>query len=268
MMQFLSKVAAATVALTVSLSGAAFAKDHIKVGVTPGEHEEIMEKVAEVAAEKGLEIDVITFSDYVLPNQALNDGDLDANSFQHKPYLDNQVKDRGFDLKIIGYSILTPMGVYSNKVKDLSALEDGAQVGIPNDPTNGGRALLVLQSQGLIKVDPDAGLIVSPLDVIENPKNLKFVELDAAQLPRSLPDLDAAAINTNFALASGLNPMKDAIAIEGQDSPYANIIVTRPEDADQPWAKALVEAYHSDEIRHYIETEYDGAVIPVFKAGE
>ncbi|WP_114111522.1 MetQ/NlpA family ABC transporter substrate-binding protein [Thalassospira xiamenensis] len=266
-MRFLLKLTAAAV-LAAALTGQALANEKIKIGVTPGAHEEVMEQVVKVAAEKGLDIEIISFSDYVIPNQALDDGDLQANSFQHKPYLDNQIKDRGYDLSVVGYNILTPMGIYSDKIKDLSELKDGAEVGIPNDPTNGGRALLVLQSEGLIKVDPAAGLSVSPLDVIENPKNLKFVELDAAQLPRSLADLDASAINTNYALEAGLNPIKDSIAIEGNDSPYANVIVTRTQDKDAPWVKTLVEAYHDDSIREFIETKYEGSVLPVFKISE
>ncbi|WP_139834745.1 MetQ/NlpA family ABC transporter substrate-binding protein [Thalassospira sp. MCCC 1A03138] len=266
-MRFLLKLTAAAV-LAAALTGQALANEKIKIGVTPGAHEEVMEQVVKVAAEKGLDIEIISFSDYVIPNQALDDGDLQANSFQHKPYLDNQIKDRGYDLSVVGYNILTPMGIYSDKIKDLSELKDGAEVGIPNDPTNGGRALLVLQSEGLIKVDPAAGLSVSPLDVIENPKNIKFVELDAAQLPRSLADLDASAINTNYALEAGLNPIKDSIAIEGNDSPYANVIVTRTQDKDAPWVKTLVESYHDDAIREFIETKYEGSVLPVFKISE
>ncbi|MAZ33948.1 MAG: metal ABC transporter substrate-binding protein [Thalassospira sp.] len=266
-MRFLLKLTAAAV-LAAALTGQALANEKIKIGVTPGAHEEVMEQVVKVAAKKGLDIEIISFSDYVIPNQALDDGDLQANSFQHKPYLDNQIKDRGYDLSVVGYNILTPMGIYSDKIKDLSELKDGAEVGIPNDPTNGGRALLVLQSEGLIKVDPAAGLSVSPLDVIENPKNIKFVELDAAQLPRSLADLDASAINTNYALEAGLNPIKDSIAIEGNDSPYANVIVTRTQDKDAPWVKTLVEAYHDDSIREFIETKYEGSVLPVFKISE
>lgn len=266
-MRFLLKLTAAAV-LAAALTGQALANEKIKIGVTPGAHEEVMEEVVKVAAKKGLDIEIVSFSDYVIPNQALDDGDLQANSFQHKPYLDNQIKDRGYDLSVVGYNILTPMGIYSDKIKDLSELKDGAQIGIPNDPTNGGRALLVLQSEGLIKVDPEAGLVVSPLDIIENPKNIEFVELDAAQLPRSLADLDASAINTNYALEAGLNPIKDSIAIEGNDSPYANVIVTRTQDKDAPWAKTLVESYHDDAIRKFIETKYQGAVLPVFKLPE
>lgn len=233
----------------------------IKVGVTPGEHAQIMEKVKEVAAKKGLDIEILEFSDYVVPNQALADGELNANSFQHQPYLDNQIADRGFDIVSVGLTITTPMGVYSKKVKSLDELKDGATIGIPNDPTNGGRALLVLASKGLIKVNPDAGLKVTPADVTENPKNIQFAELDAAQLPRSLDDTDASVINTNYALEAGLNPKKDAIAIEGEKSPYANVIAVRGKDKDAPWVKTLVESYHDASVKSFIEDEFKGAVI-------
>ncbi|MBR9900809.1 MAG: MetQ/NlpA family ABC transporter substrate-binding protein [Rhodospirillales bacterium] len=266
-MRFFLKLTAAAV-LASALTGQALANDAIKIGVTPGAHEEVMEEVVKVAATKGLDIELVSFSDYVIPNQALDDGDLDANSFQHVPYLDNQIKDRGYELSVVGYNILTPMGIYSNKIKSLGELPEGAEVGIPNDPTNGGRALLVLQSHGLIKVDPAVGLVVSPLDIIENPKNISFIELDAAQLPRSLDDLDASAINTNYALEAGLNPIKDSIAIEGNDSPYANVIVTQTSRKDERWVKTLVEAYHDDTVRKFIETKYEGSVLPVFKLPE
>jgi len=258
MMKFL-----VTAAVAALISGAALAKD-IKIGVTPGEHAQIMEKVKDVAAAKGLNLEVIEFSDYVVPNQALADGDLDANSFQHQPYLDNQIADRGYDLVSVGKTITTPMGVYSNRVKSLDELADGATVAIPNDPTNGGRALLVLQKEGVIKVNPEAGLKAGPADVTENPKNLQFVELDAAQLPRSLDDVDAAVINTNYALEAGLRPTVDAIAIEGAESPYANLIVVRSEDKDADWVKTLVEAYHDDSIKAFINDEFQGAVIPAW----
>jgi D-methionine transport system substrate-binding protein len=256
MVKFLVTAAAAAL-----ISGAALAED-IKVGVTPGEHAQIMEKVSEVAAEKGLNIEILEFSDYVVPNQALADGDLNANSFQHQPYLDNQIADRGFDLVSVGKTITTPMGVYSNKVQSLSELADGATVGIPNDPTNGGRALLILEKEGVIKINPEAGLKAGPADVTENPKNLQFAELDAAQLPRSLDDVDAAVINTNYALEAGLHPNDDAIAIEGTESPYANLIVVRAEDKDAEWVKTLVESYHDDSIKTFIQEEFKGALIP------
>ncbi|MGR9173506.1 MetQ/NlpA family ABC transporter substrate-binding protein [Hyphomicrobiales bacterium] len=248
-------------AIAAFAAGSAFAED-IKVGVTPGEHAQIMEKVAEIAKTKGLNIEIVEFSDYVVPNQALADGDIQANSFQHQPYLDNQIADRKFDLVSIGTTITTPMGVYSKKVKSLDELKDGATVAIPNDPTNGGRALLVLASKGLIKFKENPGIKVTVADIIDNPKNIEFAEIDAAQLPRSLEDVDAAVINTNYAMEAGLHPKTDAIAIEGEKSPYANVIVVRAADKDAPWAKTLVESYHDESIRKFINEEFKGALIP------
>lgn len=252
------------IAAALALSAGMAAAEDIKVGVTPGEHAEILEQIVPLAEARGLNIDVVEFSDYVVPNTALADGDLHANSFQHVPFLENQIKDRGFDLVVVAKTITTPMGVYSSKVKSLEELPEGANVAIPNDPTNGGRALLVLADEGVIKVNPDAGLVPTVLDITENPKNLKFRELDAAQLPRSLEDADAAVINTNFALAAGINPREDSIAMEKADSPYANVIAVRKGDEEQPWVKTLVEVYHSPEIKEYIETKYEGAVIPAW----
>jgi D-methionine transport system substrate-binding protein len=247
-------------ALAAFIAGPALAET-IKVGVTPGPHAQIMEKVKEVAAKKGLEIEILEFSDYVVPNQALADGELNANSFQHQPYLDNQVTDRGFDIVSVAKNVNFPMGVYSKKVKSLDELKDGATVSIPNDPTNGGRALLVLVDKGHIKVDEAKGLKIGPADVTENPKNLEFVELDAAQLPRSLDDVDASVINTNYAIEAGLNPKTDAIAIEGEKAPYVNVIAVRSVDKDAPWLKTLIESYHNDEIKAFVQEEFKGAVV-------
>jgi D-methionine transport system substrate-binding protein len=221
-----------------------------------------MEKVKEVAKSKGLDIEILEFSDYVVPNQALADGELNANSFQHQPYLDNQVKDRKFDLVSIGTSVNFPMGVYSKKIKSIDALKDGATIAIPNDPTNGGRALLILADKGLIKVNPAAGLKVGPADVTENKKNFTFAELDAAQLPRSLEDVDAAVINTNYALEAGLNPSTDPIFKEGEKAPYVNVIAVKTKDKDAAWAKTLIESYHSDAVKAFVATTFKGAVIP------
>ncbi|WP_321363005.1 MetQ/NlpA family ABC transporter substrate-binding protein [uncultured Celeribacter sp.] len=251
----------ATLSSVLALMASVAMAEEIKVGVSPGEHAEIMEEVAKVAAPMGLDIDVVEFSDYVIPNTALADGDIEANSFQHVPYLDNQMKDRGFELVVVGNTITTPMGIYSDKIEDLATLEDGAKVAIPNDPTNGGRALLLLQDLGLVTLAEGTGLVPSPLDVQDNPKGLKFLELDAAQLPRTLSDADIAVINTNYAIASGLSPKDDAIAMEKAESPYVNVIVVRKGDEDLPWVKTLVEAYHSDEVKAFIEESYDGAVI-------
>ncbi|NKX42215.1 MetQ/NlpA family ABC transporter substrate-binding protein, partial [Rhodobacteraceae bacterium R_SAG2] len=247
-----------TLTSVLALMATGLAAEEIKVGVSPGEHAEIMEEVARIAEPMGLEIDVVEFSDYVVPNQALADGDIQANSFQHVPYLEAQMKDRGFELSVVGNTITTPMGVYSDKITDLADLEEGATFGIPNDPTNGGRALLVLQELGLIKVDEAAGLVPTVLDIIENPKDLSFKELDAAQLPRSLADLDAALINTNYAIASGLSPKEDSIAMESAENPYVNVIAVRKGDEEAAWVETLLKAYHSDEIKTFIDESYQG----------
>ena len=213
---------ALALAAAATFSSGAMAQDKpIKVGVTGGPHAQIFDRVKKVAEKDGLKIQIVEFSDYVQPNAALAAGDLDANSYQHKPYLDAQVADRGYKLVSVGYTVNFPIGLYSKKVKKLEDLKEGAKFGIPNDPTNGGRVLLVLQDKGLIKLRDGAGLKATPLDVVSNPKKLKFVELDAAQLPRSLDDLDDLAINTIFALSAGLNPGKDAIAQENAKSPMS-----------------------------------------------
>ena len=256
---------ALALAAAATFSSGAMAQDKpIKVGVTGGPHAQIFEQVKKVAEKDGLKIQIVEFSDYVQPNAALAAGDLDANSYQHKPYLDAQVKDRGYKIVPVGYTVNFPIGIYSKKVKSLADLKEGARVGIPNDPTNGGRVLLVFQDKGLIKLKPEAGLKATPLDIIENPKKIKFVEVDAAQLPRTLDDLDASAINTNYALSAGLNPGKDAISQENAKSPYVNLLAVREQDKDKPWVAKLVKAYHSDEVRKFIQTEFKGSVIAGF----
>lgn len=260
--QFIQTTLALAAALTLA---PALAQDKpIKVGVTAGPHAQIFEQVKKLAEKDGLKVQIVEFSDYIQPNAALASGDLDINSYQHKPFLDQQVKDRGYKLVPVGYSVNFPIGLYSKKVKQLAELKEGARFGIPNDPTNGGRVLLVLQDQGLIKLRPDAGLKATPLDVIDNPKKLKFVELDAAQLPRSLDDLDASAINTNYALQAGLHPGKDAIAQESAKSPYVNLLAVREQDKDKPWVARLVKIYQSEEIRKFVQAEFKGAVVPGF----
>ena len=256
---------AITLALATSFSGLVLAQDKpLKIGVTAGPHAQIFEQVKKVAEKDGLKIQVVEFSDYIQPNAALASGDLDANSYQHKPFLDQQVKDRGYKLVSVAYTVNFPIGIYSKKVKNLKDLKVGARFGVPNDPTNGGRVLLLLEEKGLIKLKPEAGLKATPLDVIDNPKKIKFVELEAAQLPRSLDDLDASAVNTNFALSAGLNPAKDAIALEAAQSPYVNLLAVREQDKDKPWVAKLVKAYHSEEIRKFIQTEFKGSVLAGF----
>ncbi|MDR2129020.1 MAG: MetQ/NlpA family ABC transporter substrate-binding protein [Burkholderiaceae bacterium] len=256
--------ALAALALAATTTPAAQAQTtRIKVGVTAGPHAQVMEAVKKVAVRNGLDIQIVEFSDYVQPNAALAAGDLDANSYQHKPYLDQQVADRGYKLVAVAPTVMPPLAVYSKKVKSLDALKNGARVGIPNDPSNEGRALLLLQAQGLIKLNPKAGLKATPLDVVENPKNIRFVEMDAAQLPRSLEDLDASTVNANYALAAGLNPVRDGIAREdAKSSQYINILAVREQDKNKPWVAALIRSFHSPEVKKYVEDEFKGSLIP------
>lgn len=239
-------------------------KDKLVVGSMSGQQEGILEVAAEVAAENGLEIEIKTFGDYILPNTALDDGDLDANIFQTKPFLNQFNKDRGTDFVPVGEAFLNPMAMFSEKYSSLDEVEDGATFGLPNDPTNTARALFLLQSAGLIKVDEKAE---NPYitDIIENPKNLEFVELEAAQIPKLLSEVDFAAINSNYSLEAGLNPIEDSIYREGTDSRYNVYIVVRPEDKDNPAVQKLVEAYQSDKVKAYIEEEFKGTLLPAWE---
>ncbi|MGI4859208.1 MAG: MetQ/NlpA family ABC transporter substrate-binding protein [Janthinobacterium lividum] len=246
---------------TVLCASAAHADETIRVGVTAGPHAQVMEEVKKVAARDGLNIRIVEFSDYVQPNAALAGGDLDANSYQHQPYLDAQVKDRGYKLVSVAQTINFPMGIYSKKVKSLAELKTGARVALPNDPTNGGRAYLLLQKAKLITLRPDAGLKATSLDVVDNPRKLKFVELDAAQIPHALDDVDIAAINTNFALQAGLSPRRDAIAIDPPNGPYTNVLVVREQDRAKPWVAKLVKAYRSPDVKAFAEKTFQGAVV-------
>lgn len=247
------------------LAAPALAQERLKVGVSGGDGEAIWEQVREVAKKDGLDIQIVVFNDYLLPNAALDAGDLDANAFQHKPFLESQIKAKGYKITSIGDTVVAPIGLYSKRIKAIAELKQGATVGIPNDPSNGGRALLLLQAQNLVTLKDGVGILPSVLDITSNPKGLKLKELDAAQLPRSLEDLDAAVINTNYALQAGLKPNKDAIAIEAaQGNPYGNIIAVRTADKDKPVFRKLVAAYHNDTIRKFILDRFEGAQIPVF----
>ncbi|VEF46271.1 putative ABC transporter, substrate-binding protein [Bacillus freudenreichii] len=233
----------------------------LTVGVTAGEHEEIMEQVKELAAKQDLEIDVKTFSDYPIVNEALSQGDLDLNVFQHKPYLEQQIEDRGYDIVPVGNTITTPMGVYSNTIKDIKDLKKGAKIGLPNDPTNGGRALLIFEKAGMIKLKEGVGNTPSVKDIEENKNNFEFVELEAAQIPRQLDDLEAAAINSNYAIEAGFVPTEDSIFIEDKDSPWVNVVASRAEDKDDEAIKKFLSVYQSDEIKKFIDEKYKGSVI-------
>jgi D-methionine transport system substrate-binding protein len=251
---------AALLSLAAALPASA-QNQKIRIGVTPGPHAQIMEAVKPIAAKKGLDIEIVEFSDYVVPNEALASGEIEANSFQHQPYLDNQKADRGYKIEAVAQNVNFPIGIYSKKHKALDTLPSGATIAFPNDPTNGGRALLLLQDKGLLKLKEGVGLKPTIIDITENPKKLKFVEIDAAQAPRVLDDVDAAVINTNYATQAGLNPVKDALARENPKGPYVNIIVVRSEDKGKPWVKALVESYHTPEVKKFVEETFKGAVL-------
>jgi D-methionine transport system substrate-binding protein len=238
------------------------AAEKIKVAVTGGPPAQVMEVVKGLAAKKGLEIELVEFSDYVLPNAALDAGEVQANAFQHQPYLDNQVRDRKLKIVSVGQTYTVPLGIYSKKYKSWADIPTGASIAIPNDPTNGGRALLLLQAKGAIKLKPSVGLKPTPLDIVDNPRKLKIVEIDAAQTPRSLDDVAAAAINTNYAAQAGLNPNKDAILIEDPNGPYVNVIAVRTVDKDKPWVKILVESYRSPEVKAFMLEKFKGALLP------
>ncbi|MBI0002225.1 MetQ/NlpA family ABC transporter substrate-binding protein [Bartonella sp. W8122] len=240
-------------------------KTSIKLGTMEGEESEVWKVAAQEAKKQGLNIDLVFFSDYALPNEAVNAGDIDANSFQHKPYLDAQIEQRGYKLSVVGYTVLFPMGVYSHKIKDLKHLRDGAVVGVPNDPSNGGRALRLLNDMGFIKLKDPNNVLASKLDIVENPKKLEIRELDAGMLGRAIDDFDIAIVNTNWALTTGLKPDKDAIAWEkSENNPYNNIIVVRTADKDEPWVKKLVAAYNSEPVRAKIKEVFGVTAQPLW----
>ncbi|PZQ80436.1 MAG: metal ABC transporter substrate-binding protein [Ancylobacter novellus] len=249
-------------ALAVLAATGAASAETIRIAATPGPHAQILEAVKPVAAAKGLDIKILEFSDYVVPNQALDAGEIEANSFQNLPYLDNQKKDRGYRIEPVALTVNFPLGVYSKKWKSWDQVPAGATIAIQNDPTNGGRSLLLLQDKGVIKLKEGVGFKPTPLDIVENPKKLKFIELEAAQTPRALDDVDAAAINTNYAVSAGLDPVKDPILREEAKGPYVNIIAVRAVDKDKPWVKTLVEAYQSPEVKAFILEKFKGSVLP------
>ena len=243
----------------------ASADQKIKVGISGGDAEIIWAKVKEIAAKDGFDVQVVVFNDYLLPNAALDVGDLDANAFQHKPFLDNQIKTRGYKIVAVGETIVAPIGLYSRKAKSVAEIKEGASIGIPNDPSNGGRALNLLAANGLIKLADGKGLLPSVLDIADNPKKLVFKEIDAAQIPNLLPDLDGAVINTNYALGAGLNPRTEALLQENRTgNPYGNFIAVRAEDKDKPLFRKLIASYQNKEVADFIEANFKGAILPAW----
>lgn len=237
----------------------------LKVGATPEPHAEMLKLVVEDLASQGIKLDVIEFTDYVTPNDALESGQIDANFFQHWPYMESFNKEKGYHLANAGGIHIEPIALYSKKISALSDLPAGAVIAIPNDPTNEGRALLLLQSAGLIKLSASAGITATPQDITENAKKLKFREIEAASLPRVLQDVDAAVINGNYAIPAGLRASKDGLLIEGADSPYVNIISVKAGNEKDARITALVKALCSEKIADFIEKRYpDGEVVTVF----
>ncbi|CAH0231653.1 MULTISPECIES: MetQ/NlpA family ABC transporter substrate-binding protein [unclassified Pseudomonas] len=250
-------------AVVAAFSSAAQAET-LRVAASAVPHAEILNFVKPALAKEGVELDVKVFTDYVQPNVQVAEKRLDANFFQHQPYLDEFNKSRGTSLVSVAGVHVEPFGAYSSKIKDLKELPQGANVVIPNDATNGGRALLLLQKAGVITLKDPSNILSTPKDIAENPKGIKVRELEAATLPRVLTQVDLALINTNYALEAKLNPTEDALAIEGSDSPYVNILVTREDNKDSPAVQKLVKALHSDEVKAFILEKYKGAVVPAF----
>lgn len=242
---------------------AAGSDNKLIVGVTAGPHEKIAKEVAKVAKKDGLDIELKVFSDYILPNTSLVEGDLDANSFQTIPYLENFNKEKNEDLVAVATTILTPMGLYSKKVKSLGDLKDGSTIAIPNDASNGSRALGVLAENDIITLKDTGDTLPAAKDIDKNPHKFKFVELEASQLPRQLDEVDAAVINANYVMEAGIDT-KSALVTESTDSIYLNSIVVEKSHKNDADVKKFVKAYHSETVKKYIENEFDGAVIPVF----
>jgi D-methionine transport system substrate-binding protein len=230
----------------------------LKVGVTAGPHAIIMEKVKELAKAEGIDVQVIEFNDFILPNMALNDGEIDINAYQHQPYLTEQIKNRGYKIKASGNTVLMPMGIYSKKIKKLADLKEYAKIAIPNDPTNEGRALKLLEKEGLIKLKPSEN--PSLLDITENSKKLTFLEIDAPQVPRALDDVDAGITNTDWIVLASISP-ETALATENKNSPYVNVFAVR-EDEKRPEVEKLIKIYQSEPIKLFITEKFKGAVLP------
>lgn len=234
----------------------------IKVGASPTPHAEILEVAKPLLEKQGYSLEVVEFDDYVLPNTSLAEGDLDANYFQHIPYLEQMNSEKDLKLTYTAKVHIEPMGIYSEKHKSLDEIKDGAKIAVPNDATNEARALQLLAKNGIIEV-ADKELITAK-DITKNTKNVEIVEVDAASVPSTLSDVDFAVINTNYALNVDLNPTKDALAIESSDSPYANILACREDNKDSEKIKALTKALNSDEVKSFIEEKYDGSIVPTF----
>ncbi|MGF6508021.1 MetQ/NlpA family ABC transporter substrate-binding protein [Paraburkholderia sp. 32] len=249
----------------VSAQPALAAGQTVRVGIMSGEDEDVWRAVAANAARQGVTVKITTFSDYTQPNEALAEHDLDANSFQHKPYLDAQIAARHYRIVPVGYTYLQPIGLYSRKVKSVAALPQDAAIGVPNDPSNEGRALLLLQANGLIKLRPDVGLLPTARDIAENPKHVQIKELDAGIVGRAIGDLDAAVVNTDWAIKAGIKIPQERIAQEKvPGNPYRNFIAVNAKDANAVWVKTIVDSYQQTNVAAAILTVYHGATLPAW----
>ncbi len=256
-MNFKRLLLATLVAVSVNALAA-----EISVGTMSGKEADLLVAAKKIAKEKfDLDVKIVEFDDYVTPNIALNDGDIDLNAFQHRPYLNRMVNDRGFKLVAVADTFVYPIGAYSKKYKSLDDLPEGASVAIPNDPSNGGRTLILLAKKGLIELEDINNLEASVLDISKNPKKIDFKEIDAAQLPRMLDEVDVAFINSNYAVDAGLLPTKDAIAREESDSPYVNIIAAREDNKDDEAVKQFIKAYQTDAVKAAAEKAFKGAAV-------
>lgn len=255
-----------TAAAVLSLAAVGAQAETLSVAATPVPHAELLDFIKPKLKAEGVELKVRVFNDYVQPIQATVDKAVDANFFLHRPYLDSFNKEHGTNIVPVPEAAVhvEPFGLYSRKVKSLDEVKSGATVVIPNDPSNGGRALLLLQKAGLVKLKDPNNILATSRDLAENPKKLRFRELDAAFLPRALDDADLALINTNYALAAGLQPNKDALVLEGEDSPYANIVTARTDNAESPAIARLMKALRSEDVKKFIEEKYKGAIVPAF----
>ncbi|MGL4971496.1 MAG: MetQ/NlpA family ABC transporter substrate-binding protein [Cetobacterium sp.] len=236
----------------------------LKVGASPVPHSQLLQLIKDDLKNQDIDLEIVELTDYVTPNLLLDSKELDANFFQHKPYLDTFSKEKNLKLSIAGNIHVEPLGVYSKKINKLENIKKGGVVAIPNDPTNGGRALILLHNNGLIKLKNPADLLATEFDIIENKSNLKFKSLDAAQIPRALQDVDLAVVNGNYALEAGLNPLTEALLIEGKESPYSNLIAVREGDEKREDIQKLIKALQSKKIKEFIEVTYKGAVVPAF----
>ncbi len=260
-LKLLATISALAIALTGCGKDNSDSENKIRVGVMAGSEAQVAEFAAEVAEEQGLIVELVTFTDYVTPNAALDSGAIDVNAFQHKPYLDSQMQDRGYKFVIAGNTFVYPIAGYSKKIQNINELTNGARIAVPNDPTNLGRSLLLLQQNNVIKVDETKGLLPTVRDITENTKKVKIIELEAHQLPRALDDVDLSIINTTYASSINLTPTRDGLIVEDQDSPYVNLIVAREDNVGSRKVKQFVSSYQTDKVHKEADKIFSGGVV-------